>query len=170
MLDRRGCVVVVLPGPPRELRRLWPRALETEPVRRVLARAPALDRRVLRFFGTPESAVAEALAEAGGDGDGVEATICAREFEIHVDLVVEPGAEERAEELAEALRGALGRYLFSEDERSIAEIVLDLCRARGLTLATAESCTGGTGRRAPDGRAGRERRLPGRRRRLRGRR
>ncbi len=34
-------------------------------------------------------------------------------------------------------------YLFGEDERSIAEIVLDLCRARGLTLATAESCTGG---------------------------
>ena len=61
------------------------------------ARARArVQRRVLRFFGTPESSVAKALAEAGGDGDGVEATICAREFEIHVDLVVEPGAEERA--------------------------------------------------------------------------
>jgi nicotinamide-nucleotide amidase len=132
-----------LPGPPRELRRLWPRALETEIVRRVLERAPALRRQVLRFFGTPESAVARALADAGGDGDGVEATICAREFEIHVDLVVDPGAEERAEEIASALRAALGRYLFSEDERTVSEIVLDLCRARGLTLATAESCTGG---------------------------
>jgi nicotinamide-nucleotide amidase len=138
-----GCAVVVLPGPPRELRRLWPRALETEAVLRVVARAPALGRRVLRFFGTPESAVAKALAQAGGDGDGVEATICAREFEIHVDLVVEPGAEKRADELSGALRGSLGRHLFSEDERAIAEIVLDLCRASGLTLATAESCTGG---------------------------
>jgi nicotinamide-nucleotide amidase len=143
VLDANGCVAVVLPGPPRELRRLWPRALETEPVRRVLERAPARGRVVLRFFGTPESAVAEALAEAGGDGDGVEATICAREFEIHLDLVVEPGAEGRAAALADSLRGALGKYLFSEDERSVAEIVLDLCRARGLTLATAESCTGG---------------------------
>jgi nicotinamide-nucleotide amidase len=138
-----GSAVVVLPGPPRELRRLWPRALESEAVRRVLERAPALERRVLRFFGTPESAVAKALAEAGGDGDGVEATICAREFEIHVDLVVEPGASERADAIAEALRSALGRHLFSEDGRHIAEIVLDLCRRRGLTLATAESCTGG---------------------------
>ena len=34
-------------------------------------------------------------------------------------------------------------YLFGEDERSVAEIVLGLCRARGLRLATAESCTGG---------------------------
>ena len=143
VLDLDGRVVVVLPGPPRELRRLWPRALETEAVRRVLARAPEREHRVLRFFGTPESAVAEALAAGGGEGEGVEVTICAREFEIHVDLFVEPGAEQRAREVDASLREALGQYLFGEDERSVAEIVLDLCRARRLTLATAESCTGG---------------------------
>ena len=144
VLDMDGsAVVVVLPGPPTELRRLWPRALETSPVQRVLERAPKRGRAVLRFYGTPESAVALALAEAGGDGDGVEATICAREFEIHVDLVYDADAEERAEGLAVSLRGALERYLFSEDGRSVAEIVLEQCRIRGLTLAAAESCTGG---------------------------
>jgi nicotinamide-nucleotide amidase len=143
VLDTGDCVVVVLPGPPPELRRLWPRALESEPVRRVLERAPGRARSVLRFYGTPESAVARALEELGGDGHGVEATICAREFEIHVDLVVEPGAEERGEAIAAGLRTALGRHLFSDDERTIAELVLDLCRERDLTLATAESCTGG---------------------------
>jgi nicotinamide-nucleotide amidase len=143
VLEAGACVVVILPGPPRELQRLWPRALESEPVRRVLARAPVRSRRALRFFGTPESAVARALEEAGGDGDGVEATICAREFEIHVDLVADPGAEGRAAAIAEHLRGGLGTYLFGEDERPVSEIVLELCRARGFTLATAESCTGG---------------------------
>lgn len=143
VLEAGACVVVVLPGPPRELQRLWPRALAAAPVRRVLERAPDRSRLTLRFFGTPESTVAAALAAAGGDGDGVEATICAREFEIHVDLVVEAGAEARARQLAESLRAALGEFLFAEDERPIAELVLDLCRARGLTLATAESCTGG---------------------------
>ncbi len=143
VLETNGCVVVVLPGPPRELRRLWERALEVEAVRRVLARAPDQSRRTLRFFGPPESAVAQALAEAGGDGEGIEVTICAREFEIHVDVVVEPGAEGRADALDSAFRGALGRYLFSEDARSIAEIVLDLARTRGFSLVTAESCTGG---------------------------
>jgi len=138
----RGAVVV-LPGPPHELQRLWPRALETDAVRRVLARAPARTHHVLRFFGTPESAVAEALATAGGEGDGVEVTICAREFEIHVDLFADPSAEARGLAIAESLRTDLGAYLFGEDERSIAEIVLDLCNARGLTLGTAESCTGG---------------------------
>lgn len=143
VLDLGDTVVVVLPGPPRELQRLWPRALETEPVRRVLARAPAREHRILRFFGTPESAVAEALAQAGGEGGGVEVTICAREFEIHVDLYAEPFALVRAEELAASMRRSLERHLFSEDERTIGEIVLDLCRQRGYTLATAESCTGG---------------------------
>jgi nicotinamide-nucleotide amidase len=97
----------------------------------------------LRFYGASESAVARVLAEAGGDGKGVEATICARDFEIHVDLVVDAGAENRADELATALRAPLERYLFAEDERPVEEIVLALCRSRRLTLATAESCTGG---------------------------
>ena len=143
VLETGGCVTVVLPGPPAELRRLWGRALETEPVRRVLGRAQPPDLRLLRFFGASESAVAKALAEAGGDGDGVEATICARDFEIHVDLVVEPGAEARADELSERLVAPLERYLFSRDERPIQKIVLDLCRERGLTLATAESLAEG---------------------------
>ena len=143
VLEHGTTVVVVLPGPPAELQRLWATALESEPVRRVLARAQPPELRRLRFFGTSESAVAKALAGAGGDGDGVEATICARDFEIHVDLVVEPGSEARADELTGRLVGPLDRYLFSRDERPIEELVLDLCRAAGLTLGSAESCTGG---------------------------
>jgi competence/damage-inducible protein CinA-like protein len=143
VLDRAGSVVVVLPGPPGELQRLWRRALDSEPVVRLVSRARPPELRQLRFFGVSESAVAKALADAGGDGDGVEATICARDFEIHVDLVVTPGAEARADELSSRLVTPVERYLFSRDERPVEELVLDLCRARGLTLATAESCTGG---------------------------
>jgi nicotinamide-nucleotide amidase len=138
-----GRVVVILPGPPSELQRLWPGALETDAFRALLARTQAPGRRVLRLFGVSESAVARALAEAGGDGDGVEVTICARDFEIHVDLVVEPGAEARADALEAAFVPPLERWLYSRDERPIEEHVLELCRAHGWTLATAESCTGG---------------------------
>jgi nicotinamide-nucleotide amidase len=143
VLESGNSVVVVLPGPPAELQRLWAQALETEPVRGVLARARVPELRLLRFFGASESAVAKALADAGGEGGGVEATICARDFEIHVDLVVEPGAEARADELSARLVVPLDRYLFSRDDRPVQELVLDLCRAQRLTLAAAESCTGG---------------------------
>jgi nicotinamide-nucleotide amidase len=143
VLEHERGAVVVLPGPPAELRALWPRALETEPLRELLRRARPPGRRALRFFGVNESAVARALEQAGGEGDGVDATICARDFEVHVDLVVEPGAEARAEAIADAMADELAPYLFARDERRIEQVVLDLCRARGLTLATAESCTGG---------------------------
>jgi nicotinamide-nucleotide amidase len=98
---------------------------------------------VLRFYGVSESAVARALERAGGDGDGVEMTICARDFEIHVDLFSAPSARDRALELERRFVEPLARYLYSTDEGTIEEVVLALCRERGWTLATAESCTGG---------------------------
>ena len=143
VLDTGTCVVVVLPGPPGELQRLWPRALASEPLQRVLAGTTRPQRRVLRFYGASESVVAKSLAEAGGDGDGVEMTICAREFEIHVDLLIEPGAEARADALERDFVAPLAGQLFGRDERSVQELVLEACRRKGLTLATAESCTGG---------------------------
>ena len=137
VLRAGSAVVVVLPGPPAELQRLWPRALESDAVKSVLARAEPPEHRVLRFYGASESEVARTLADAGGEPPGVVATICARDFEIHVDLY---GPADR---LASVFRDRLARHLFAEDERGIEDVVLELCRTRGWTLATAESCTGG---------------------------
>jgi competence/damage-inducible protein CinA-like protein len=128
-------VVIVLPGPPRELQRLWPRALDTEPVRAVLERTTPPQRRVLRFFGASESEIARALE--GEHRDGVDVTVCAHDFEIVVEVFGDGDAA------VSALRERAGRHLFAEDERPVAELVLDACRERGWTLATAESCTGG---------------------------
>jgi nicotinamide-nucleotide amidase len=138
-----GTPVVILPGPPSELQRLWPRALEAAEVRRVLDGGRPPLRRTLRFFGPGESQVAQAFQEAGGDGDGLEVTICARNFEIHVDLLAEPEAEARLLELEAALGKKLGRFLYSTDGRTVEEIVLDRSRELGWSFATAESCTGG---------------------------
>jgi nicotinamide-nucleotide amidase len=143
VIDAHGTPVVVLPGPPPELQRLWPKALETDAIRRVLDRGTPPLRKTLRFFGLGESQVAQAFEEAGGDGDGLEVTICARNFEIHVDLVADPSAEDRLLELESALEERLGKFLYSSDGRTVEELVLDRCRERGWTLATAESCTGG---------------------------
>jgi nicotinamide-nucleotide amidase len=143
VIQAAGPVFVVLPGPPPELRRLWAVAVDNRCVGELLGRACPPERRTLRFYGSSESAVARALEDAGGDGDGVEATVCARDFEIHVDLVVQEAGVPRANAIAEGLRERLAPSLFTEDERTVAEIVLELCRERGFSLATAESATGG---------------------------
>src|SRR5699024_9975876 len=118
VLDTADCVAVALPGPPRELQELWPRVLETDAVRRLAGRVHAPARRALRFFGVSESAVAQSLAAAGGDGDGVEVTICARDFELHVDLFVQDGGTARADAIEAQLLADAGRYLFSREEEA----------------------------------------------------
>ena len=143
VLQTERAVAVLLPGPPLELQRLWPDAVESAPVQTVLERARVPERSVLRFYGVSESTVARALADAGGESEGLRATICARDFEIHVDLLAEEEGREGAAALTSELRERLGQQLFAEDERPVEELVLAACRVRGLSLAAAESCTGG---------------------------
>jgi nicotinamide-nucleotide amidase len=143
LVEHGGKVAVALPGPPGELRRLWPAALAHDAVTRVLARIRKAEHRVLRFFGPTESAVARAIAETGGEGSGLELTVCARDLEIQVDMLVEDAGRERADRLDLTLRERFSEALFAEDERPVHELVLDVCRRASLTLATAESCTGG---------------------------
>ena len=101
------------------------------------------ERLLLRTYGISESRVADIFGESGGDPEGVETSICARNYEIEIDVRTDPAARPRAEELWRRLHGALGEHVFATDERPLPEIVLALARERGLTLATAESCTGG---------------------------
>jgi len=144
LLEHDGRVVVVLPGPPAELQRLWPAALEHAAVKAIVGRVRPPQRRVLRFFGPSESAVALALAETGGEEGGLEVTVCARDLEIHVDVFNAEGEERRASAIVEGLRSAFPEDLFAlDDERPVEELVLDACRTQHLRLATAESCTGG---------------------------
>ena len=143
VLEHDGRMAVALPGPPNELRRLWPRVLECAALRRLLADVETPTRRVLRFFGPSESAVARVLEETGGEADGLEVTVCAQDLEIRVDLFEQRGAEEAVTRLDAALRERFADDLFAEDERTVGELVLARCRRLGLTLATAESCTGG---------------------------
>ena len=144
LLEHDGRVAIALPGPPGELRRLWEHVVEHEAVERVLAQARPSARRLFRLFGPSESAVARVLAEAGEEDGGVEITVCARDLEILVDLVVPAGSSPAAEKLERSLRNAFATELFAvDDERGVAELVLEQARALGLRMATAESCTGG---------------------------
>ena len=143
LVERDGRVAVALPGPPAELRRLWPRVVESGPFGRVVARAERPRHTVLRLFGPSESAVAGVLEEEGGEGEGLDVTVCAQDLEIRVDLLARGDGEERAGRVAAALRERFESELFAEDERTVGELVLARCRELGVRLATAESCTGG---------------------------
>jgi nicotinamide-nucleotide amidase len=135
--------IVVLPGVPSELRRLWAMAPDHPSLGPLFARTEPRQRWLIRTYGIGESHVADLFAAAGGDPPGVETGICARNFEIEIDIRSDAEAAAAAAELAEQLTTGLGEFVFATDERPLPEIVLDLLRDRGWTAATAESCTGG---------------------------
>lgn len=141
---RSSPVVVVLPGPPRELKPLFERALETPPLRALLARTRPLRRRTLRFFGIPESQLAAAVREIADAIDGYqELRIGSYVHRGELDLVVRypSSAEAAAAALEQALAERFPRQLFSRDGRTLDELVAEALAGR--SVATAESCTGG---------------------------
>jgi nicotinamide-nucleotide amidase len=137
-------VVVVLPGPPRELRPMWSAALATEPVRELLARATPLHGYTLRMFGIPESEIAKSLREIEAEGIALpelEITTCLRRGEIEIDVRYRDGAAATAEAVQAALAERHRRHLFSLDGETIDAQVATLLAGRRLGLA--ESCSGG---------------------------
>ncbi len=140
-----GPLVVVLPGPPRELQGMWPSALESPPVAALLAGVPRAEARLLRFFGLPESEIAVTLRELGTERDlsRVEITTCLRRSELEVDLHPLPGAEAESAELAAEIAERHRARLLSDVGTTTDELLATALLDGGLTVATGESCTGG---------------------------
>jgi nicotinamide-nucleotide amidase len=139
-----GQLVIVLPGPPRELQDMWPRALAAEPAREVLARAQPYKTMSIRMFGIPESELAKALREIEDEGVPIgqlEVTTCLRGGELVTDVRHRDGSEEAAEGLRAGLAERLGQFTYTETGESIEEVVFGLLGER--TIAVAESESGG---------------------------
>lgn len=137
-------LVLVLPGPPRELRPMWEASQSEGLLRSVLDRATLLNSYRLRMFGTPESELALSLREIEERGlsfDGLEITTCLRKGEVEIDVRYRDAVSDRAERLKEELGARHERSLYSFDGRTVDEVVAGLLSGRRLGLA--ESCSAG---------------------------
>ncbi len=137
-------VVLVLPGPPRELHPMWEDALEQPMLREVIERATPLLSYRLRMFGTPESELASSLREIEAEGLDIarlEVTTCLRRGEVEIDVRYREEAETEADSLRQALAERHAATLFSLDGTTIDSIVAELLEGRRLALA--ESCSAG---------------------------
>jgi nicotinamide-nucleotide amidase len=142
-------VVVLLPGPPRELGPM----LDGEVTRRLSARVSGegLFTRAIRLFGRSESHAEEAVqpfyaAWLAGQ-PSIEVTILAARGAIDLHLTTRARSAEEADRVLEPAVaqavGAIGDDVYSDHGESLEVVVGDLLRARGWRLAAAESCTGG---------------------------
>jgi nicotinamide-nucleotide amidase len=142
-------VVVLLPGPPRELRPMMSRLCEGTLAARV--GVERIHTTSLFVTGRTESHVEEAIQPVYSrwvhEKPPIETTILAAPGQIEVHLTLrsaEPvAARGRLNQARDALIAALGDVVFSTDGRLLEEVVGDLLKTNRLTIAAAESCTGG---------------------------
>jgi nicotinamide-nucleotide amidase len=138
-------IVVLLPGPPKELKAMY----EAECAPRLAATLPErhMATRMLRMALLPESQVDARVAPIYGMYPDVESTILAGSAEIQLHFVcAKPSAREaqaRVDALVERIEHELGEAVFSSHGESLEEVVLLMLGVRHMTLAAAESCTGG---------------------------
>lgn len=144
-VETEGRLLFLLPGPPAEMAPM----LEEQVLPEVRARAGAsvIRTRVLRIAGMGESDVEQVAAPVYRAFSNPRTTILGGAGEVELHLVAHgrgsAEAEERIEALAAALRERLPGRIYSEDGRELHEVVAGLLVERRLTLALAESCTGG---------------------------
>ena len=148
-LEHNGRVVLLLPGPPRELKPMMTNVAET--LLRERAGGMSLVRRVIKLTGRSESHTEEAVqplyAEWSRARVPIAATILASLGQIELHLSACCGARADAESALDAaveqVRGVLGLYVYSTDGRGLEDVLGAMLADRKLTVAIAESCTGG---------------------------
>ncbi len=144
-LEVGGRLVFVLPGPPGEMQAMF----EASVLPQLRQRAgPRLMRtRVLKIASLGESEVEQQVAPLYTTFQNPRTTILGAPGQVELHLTAEGASEEeveqRIEALATGLRTRLAGRIFSEDGRELHQVVAGLLAERGLTLALAESCTGG---------------------------
>ncbi len=144
-IDHQGTAIVLLPGPPREMRPMF----ENHVGPKLSGRVGSLRvmRRLLRVAGLGESAVDEKIAPIYTQYENPQTTILFNQSEIEIHLSARGRTEAEADALLDRLSGQieerLGNAVFSFAGETMEEVVGLRLSVGGYTVSVAESCTGG---------------------------
>jgi len=144
--DAQGRWVAMLPGVPREMRGM----LDDTVIPLLKSRGTGetvVRSHTLRTTGVAESLLADRIEAMPGGPLNVSLAYLPSISGVDLRLTVRDVAPSEAETslgaAASRLRAHVGQWIYGEQDDDLAAVVLDLCRARGLTIGVAESCTGG---------------------------
>lgn len=143
-LEKDGKYIICMPGPPREMKRMFQKSVV--PFLQSMIDG-ALYYRQIRFFGIGESMLETQLLDLIDNQTDPTLATYAKEGECSLRIASKRATEEEAEravdEMLEKVKERVGHYIYSCDDEELAQVVADRLMERGLTLSSAESCTGG---------------------------
>jgi nicotinamide-nucleotide amidase len=144
-LTAEGKVIVMLPGPPSELKSMFTR--ECLPRLEKIAPPTAIHTAVLRVTGISESQLDQTIAPIYMGRENLVTTILAHDGDLQVRLRAQcataAAAQALSEEVAELVAAALGDHVYSRDEAPLEAVIGKRLLAASQTLVVAESATGG---------------------------
>ncbi|MEP7066883.1 MAG: competence/damage-inducible protein A [Gemmatimonadota bacterium] len=145
--DEQGRWVIMLPGVPREMRGLTNDTVIPLLRERIGVAPIAIVSRTVRTTGIGESALAEKLGDLAKGVDGLPLAFlpgwAGADLRLTSHTLPADAATRALDTAAQKLRDAVGAFVYGQEDDDLAELVLGMCRERGLTIATGESCTGG---------------------------
>ena len=146
LFERQGQRFVSIPGVPFEMKHI----MESHVLPRIRAESDAhIEHRFFMVQGIPESELAERMVDWESSlAEGLSLAYLPSPGIVKLRLTARTATDHAAHVLLEqasaSLRTLLGRDIFAENILSIEEVVGELLKASGQTVATAESCTGGS--------------------------
>jgi len=143
IVSKDGKTAILLPGPPKEMAPLF----DSRVAPYIKSGADSvIVSRSLRIFGKGESSV-EALVRDLMNSSNPTVAPYAKEGEVELRVTAKTESEEKANllinEMIEKLKSRIGEFIYGYDEDSLASVTVSGLKKKGLTLSTAESCTGG---------------------------
>lgn len=145
-LKKDGKAVILLPGPPREMRNMF--INEVEPL--LKQDFPAVNlvaRQTIKVLGPGESQVEELLGELMHNTEGYSLALLAQEGEVHIKITAEgkdlTDSQDTLAGISSQVTERMGKNIFGYEEDKLEAVIGDLISQSGKKLALAESCTGG---------------------------
>ena len=146
-LKKYGKVLILLPGPPREMQ-----AMYLQEVKPLLKSDFNLDEKqstscTIKVMGPGESQVDEMLIDIINKPQGCSIVLLAHDGEVHIRVTAEgencSASKQILREISGEIENTMDKYVFGHDEETLTGVVAQLLIGKGKRLAVAESCSGG---------------------------
>lgn len=147
ILENNSKYFILLPGPPNEMQHVFQKGVIPWLTEKTQGTRMGIYSQTLKFIGISESKLEDELMDLFHSQNNPTLALLAKEGEIHCRITAKVPNKEAFLEIIRPLKieiiNRVGEYYYGMDQEQLEEIIVNLLKGKGLTLATAESCTGG---------------------------
>lgn len=146
-IEKEGKIMIVMPGVPFEMKEMMHNYVIPRLTDIVQESGIIIKQKTLLSTGIGESLLFEKIGDVEEILQGAKLAFLPSQFGVKMRITVrdktEKDAKNRVTEIEQKLRSKVGRYIYGRDDDTLEEVIARLLEERGLTIAVAESCTGG---------------------------